>query len=207
MQEVKAGGMSATRKDADELTKWISTGVGIRGVLALLFGVTLLAFPDISLGVLVLTFGAVAFIDGIVLIVTAVRGARGSGRGWMVAQGILSVATGVVVWLWPDLSALALLYVIGAWAIVVGGMQIGASFGLLLSGGDRLFLVLSGLIGIAFGAIMFISPGAGALALLTLIAAFAIVTGITLLVAAFRIRKLHEEIVDRWSQRTAVPAA
>jgi uncharacterized membrane protein HdeD (DUF308 family) len=166
-----------------------------------------LAFPDISLGVLVLTFGAVAFIDGIVLIVTAVRGARGSGRGWMVAQGILSVATGVVVWLWPDLSALALLYVIGAWAIVVGGMQIGASFGLLLSGGDRLFLVLSGLIGIAFGAIMFISPGAGALALLTLIAAFAIVTGITLLVAAFRIRKLHEEIVDRWSQRTAVPAA
>jgi uncharacterized membrane protein HdeD (DUF308 family) len=90
---------------------------------------------------------------------------------------------------WPDISALALLYVIGAWAIVAGLLQIASSFELLLDGGERVLLVLSGLLSIAFGTIMWIHPGAGALALVTLIAAFAIVTGTTLLVAGYRIRR------------------
>jgi uncharacterized membrane protein HdeD (DUF308 family) len=107
----------------------------------------------------------------------------------MVFNGIVSVLTGIAVVVWPDISALALLYVIGAWAFVAGALQIAGAFELLLDGGERALLVLSGLLSIAFGAIMWIHPGAGALALLTLIAAFAIVTGTTLLVAAYRIRR------------------
>ncbi len=84
---------------------------------------------------------------------------------------------------------LALLYVIGAWAVIIGALQIGVSFGTLVTSEDRVMLVLSGLIGVAFGTIMFASPGAGALALLSLIAAFAIVTGIALIVTAVRIRR------------------
>jgi uncharacterized membrane protein HdeD (DUF308 family) len=177
------------QKDAETLTKRVASWIGIRGAVAFVFGIVLLAFPEISLAALVLTFGAVAFVDGIAVLATAITGRYESGRGWMVFSGIVSVLTGIAVVVWPDLSALALLYVIGSWAIVAGLLQIAGSFELLLDGGERVLLVLSGLLSIAFGTIMWIHPGAGALALVTLIAAFAIVTGTTLLVAGYQIRR------------------
>jgi uncharacterized membrane protein HdeD (DUF308 family) len=182
-------GSTQFKEDAETLTKHASSWIGIRGAVAVIFGIVLLAFPELSLAALVLTFGAVAFVDGIAVLATAIAGRYESGRGWMVFNGIVSVLTGIAVVVWPDISALALLYVIGGWAIVAGVLQIASAFELLLDGGERALLVLSGLLSIAFGAIMWIHPGAGALALVTLIAAFAIVTGTTLLVAGFRIRR------------------
>jgi uncharacterized membrane protein HdeD (DUF308 family) len=191
MAQAVAGttGIKDVRRDAETLTKRVASWVGIRGAVALVFGIVLLAFPEISLAALVLTFGAVAFVDGIAMLATAIAGRYESGRGWMVLNGTVSVLTGFAVVVWPDISALALLYVIGAWAIVAGLLQIASAFELLLDGGERVLLVLSGLLSIAFGTIMWIHPGAGALALVTLIAAFAIVTGTTLLVAGYRIRR------------------
>jgi uncharacterized membrane protein HdeD (DUF308 family) len=195
---------TAFRKDADTLAKRVASWLGIRGVVGLIFGIVLLAFPEIGLTALVLTFGAFAFVDGIVWLATAISDKQASGRGWMVLNGIVSVATGIVVWVWPDISALALLYVIGAWAIVIGFLQIGSAFELLVDSGDRVLLVLSGLLSIAFGTIMWIHPGAGALALLMLIAAFAIVTGISLLVTAFRVRRHGGEAVGRFAERVGL---
>jgi uncharacterized membrane protein HdeD (DUF308 family) len=191
-------------KDASELTKRMSVGIGIRGVVAVIFGVLLLAFPDIGLGALVLTFGAFAFIDGVATIVAASSAPKHSGRGWLYFEGVVSMLTGIVVWVWPDISALALVYVIGAWAIVIGGMEIAAAFGLTDETGDRWMLGLGGLLSIAFGVIMWVQPGAGALAVLALIAAFAIVTGIMQIVAAFRMRKERHELDA--SFETKVPA-
>lgn len=182
------------QKDAETLTKRVSSWIGLRGAVALIFGIVLLAYPGISLAALVLTFGAVAFVDGIAVIITAIAGRQVSGRGWMILHGLVGVVTGVAVWVWPDLSALALLYVIGGWAIVIGLLQIASAFELLLDGGDRVLVVLSGLVSIAFGVIMWIHPGAGALALITLIAAFAVVTGTTLLVTGFRMRRSTEAV-------------
>jgi uncharacterized membrane protein HdeD (DUF308 family) len=184
------------QKDTETLTKRVSSWIGLRGAVALIFGIVLLTFPGISLAALVLTFGAVAFVDGIAVIVTAFAGRQVSGRGWMILHGLLGVVTGVTVWVWPDLSALALLYVIGGWAIAIGLLQIASAFELLLDGGDRVLLVLSGLVSIAFGAIMWIHPGAGALALITLVAAFAVVTGTTLLVTGFRMRRSTEAVAE-----------
>jgi uncharacterized membrane protein HdeD (DUF308 family) len=121
----------------------------------------------------------------------------------MVFHGIVSVLTGIAVVVWPDISALALLYVIGAWAVVAGLLEIASAFELPLDGGDRVVLVLSGLMSVAFGTIMWVQPGAGALALLTLIAAFAIVTGTTLLVAGFRIRRRGDAVAE-WLGGTTV---
>ena len=194
-------GTMGVRKDAETLTKSVSSWIGVRGALALVFGIVLLAFPGISLAALVLTFGAVAFTDGIAVIATAIAGRDRSGRGWMVFHGVVSVVTGIAVLVWPDISALALLYVIGSWAIVIGLLQIASAFGLLLDGGDRVLLVLNGLVSIAFGAIMWVQPGAGALALITLIAAFAIVTGTTLLVTGFRIRRSGPAVVGGVAKR------
>ena len=200
-------GTTQFQKDAETLTKRVSSWIGLRGALALIFGIVLLAYPGISLAALVLTFGAVAFVDGIAVLATAAAKREGSSREWMILQGILSVATGVVVWVWPDLSALALLYVIGTWAIVIGLLQIASAFELLLDGGDRVLLVLSGLVSIAFGVIMWVHPGAGALALLTLISAFAIVTGTTLLVTGFRMRRGKEAVADHVAERLGVDVA
>ena len=181
-------------------TRRISWAIGLRGALALTFGIVLLAFPSISLTALVLTFGAFAFADGLVMIGTAIGGPVVKGRGWVALHGVLGVATGVLVWAWPGISALALLYVIGAWAVAIGALQIGMSFGTLVRSEDRAMLVLSGLIGIAFGTIMFASPADGALALLTLIAAFAIVIGITLIVTAVQIRNGSRKVDERVEQ-------
>lgn len=200
-------GLKEVRKDAETLTKRVASWVGIRGAVSLMFGIVLLAFPEISLTALVLTFGAVAFVDGIAVLATAIAGRYESGRGWMVLNGIVSVLTGIAVVVWPDISALALLYVIGGWAIVAGVLQIASAFELLLDGGERVLLVLSGLLSIAFGTIMWVQPGAGALALVTLIAAFAIVTGTTLLVAAYRIRRRGGVAAARVAERLGMTDA
>ena len=200
-------GTTQFQKDAETLAKRVSSWIGLRGAVALIFGIVLLAYPGISLAALVLTFGAVAFVDGIAVIATAIAGRQVSGRGWMFLHGLVGVVTGVAVWVWPDLSALALLYVIGGWAIVIGLLQIASAFELLLDGGDRVLLVLSGLISIAFGVIMWIHPGAGALALITLIAAFAVVTGTSLLVTGFRMRRSTEAVAEHVAGRIGMTDA
>ena len=202
MAEAVAGS-TRFHDDTEAMTKRVSSWIGLRGAAALIFGIVLLAFPEISLAALVLTFGAVAFVDGVATLAAAIAGRHESGRGWMVFQGIVSVLTGIAVVVWPDISALALLYVIGSWAIVIGLFQIASAFELMLDAGDRVLLVLCGLVSIAFGVIMWIQPGAGALALITLIAAFAIVTGTTLLVAGFRMRRHTAAISERVADHSA----
>jgi uncharacterized membrane protein HdeD (DUF308 family) len=101
------------------------------------------------------------------------------------------------VLLWTDMSALALLYVIGAYAVALGIITIGGAFWLPLDGGDRALLVLGGLASILFGIVMFAKPGDGALVLLALIAAFSLVTGISELVVAIGGKRLVERDIKR----------
>lgn len=197
-------GTTQFQKDAETLTKRVSSWIGLRGAVALIFGIVLVAYPGISLAALVLTFGAFAFVDGTAVLATAIAGRHESGRGWMFFHGFTSVLTGIAVVVWPDISALALLYVIGGWAIVIGLLQIASASELLLEGGDRVLLVLSGLVSVGFGAIMWIHPGAGAMALVTLIAAFAIVTGTTLLATGYQIRQRGKAVGERVAERSGM---
>ena len=88
-------------------------------------------------------------------------------------EGLLGIIVGVLVFAWPDISALALLYVIGAYAVAFGILFVGASFRLSLDGRDTALMILTGLVAIVFGIVIFAEPGAGALTVLGLIAAFA----------------------------------
>ena len=101
-----------------------------------------------------------------------------------------------MVLVWPNISALALLYVIGAYAIVLGIIAIGGAFWLPIGGGDTALMILSGLVSILFGIVMFAKPGAGALVTLALIAAFALITGITELVVAIGGKRLVEQNLE-----------
>jgi uncharacterized membrane protein HdeD (DUF308 family) len=101
---------------------------------------------------------------------------------------LLGIAAGVVTFLWPGITALALLMVIAAWALVAGIFQIVAAIRLRKAIEGEWLLGLSGVASAVFGVLMFISPGAGALAVLSLIAAFALLFGVLQIVLGFRLR-------------------
>jgi uncharacterized membrane protein HdeD (DUF308 family) len=161
----------------------------LRGALAIAFAFVILIWPTIGLSALIALFGALALVSGFSTIVGAFNlPIEGGDRAWLVVEGLVGIAVGIVVFVWPDLSALGLLYAIAAWAIAMGIFEIALSVALPLSGGRSLLMGLGGLLSIAFGVIMFGHPGAGAVALLALIGAFAFVTGVIQIAFALELR-------------------
>ncbi len=183
--------------------------LAFRGAIAIAFSVVILIWPNIGVTALVALFGAFALVSGIATIAGAFSvPLPGNRRAGLVIEGLLAIAVGVVVFIWPGLSALGLLYAVAAWAIAIGIVEIGLSFNLPVSGQRALLLGLGGLLSIAFGAIMFAKPGAGAIALLALIAAFALVTGVMQVVCAFELRRVAGELKRPFrSSATAKPIA
>jgi len=179
----------ATTMAGTQLTK-MRWALGLNGVLSIAFGVVILIWPGISLEALTILFGAYAFATGVVGLAGALSGAVSLERGWLVFTSLLGIAVGVTVFVWTDMSALALLYVIGAYAIALGVIAIAGAFYLPLDGSDTLLLVLNGLVAILFGVVMVAKPGDGALVLLALIAAFALVTGVSELIVAIGGKRL-----------------
>jgi uncharacterized membrane protein HdeD (DUF308 family) len=169
--------------------------MALRGALAIAFATVILIWPDIGLTALVALFGAFALVSG----VTSIAGAftvplERSQRIWLGIDGAIGVAIGIAVFVWPDLSALGLLYAIGAWAIASGIFELALAVAVPFSGGRSLLLVVGGLLSIAFGVVIFWHPGDGAVALLALVAAFALVTGIMQIAFALELRRVAEEL-------------
>ena len=166
--------------------------LGLHGLVSVMFGVMILAWPGISVYALTIVFGAYTLGTGIVELGTAFTSRGKEERGWLALRGLLGIAVGVLVFAWPGISALALLYVIGFYAVTLGILAVSGSFRLPLAGSDAASMVLTGLVSIVFGIVIFAKPGAGALAVLALIAAFALVTGVTELVVSIGGEKLLE---------------
>ena len=185
-------------KEGEQALAHIWKVTALRGALAIAFAVVILIWPNIGLTALIALFGAFALVSGLATIVGAFNlPIRGGERAWLVFEGLLGIAVGVVVFVWPDLSALGLLYAIAAWAIAIGVFEIALAFVLPLSGGRSLLVVLGGLLSVAFGVIMFGHPGAGAVALLALVAAFALVTGVMQIAFALELRRVVVELEQR----------
>jgi uncharacterized membrane protein HdeD (DUF308 family) len=179
-----------------QLTK-VRWALGLSGALSVALGVVIIVWPGISLYSLVIVFGAFAFARGIVQLGTAISGEIPTGRGWLAFSGLAGIAVGVVVFLDTGISALALLYVIGAYAIVLGVIAFGGAFVLPLDGGDSLLLAFTGLISILFGVVIFAKPGDGAVVLLALIAAYALIIGISELGVAIGGKRLFASAAGR----------
>ena len=163
----------------------------LRGVLGILFGVLAIALPGLTLLALIALFAAWALLAGCASIAGALRHRR-SGDDWWVAflLGAVSIGAGVVAVVNPALTALVLVLVMGANALVTGALDILAAVRLRRAVADEWLLVLAGLASLAFGAIVFLYPGAGALALVWLVSLYAVVSGGLLLGMALRVRKL-----------------
>ncbi|MFL5962128.1 MAG: HdeD family acid-resistance protein [Gaiellaceae bacterium] len=171
--------------------------LGLSGALSIALGVVIIVWPGISLFSLVLVFGAFAFARGILQLGAAIGGGVSYGRGWLALYGVAGIAVGVIVFLDTGMSALALLYVIGAYAIVLGLIAFGGAFVLPLDGGDSLLLAFTGVISVLFGVVVFAKPGDGALVLLALIAAYALIVGVSELGVAIGGKRLFASAAKR----------
>ena len=183
--------------DVDTLVHnwWV---VLLRGIAGILFGILTFVSPAISLGALVLLFGAYSFADGVLAIISAIRNRAESERWWIVLiQGLAGVGAGLVTLLWPGITALALLAVVAAWALVIGGLEIAAAIRLRKVITGEWLLVLSGIASITLGVLLALFPGPGALALVLWIGAYAIVSGVLLVALALRLRSWGREHTGR----------
>ena len=173
--------------------------LALRGLASILFGILAFAWPGITLFVLVIFFGAYLLVDGIFAIVAAVRAAGEEARWWLLLiEGILGVVAGLVAFFWPGLTALALLYLVAAWAIVTGIMEIVGAIRLRQEIVGEWALILSGALSFIFGVLLVVIPArAGLLSLTWLIGIYAIAFGVIMLVLAFRVRGLARSAEGR----------
>jgi uncharacterized membrane protein HdeD (DUF308 family) len=162
----------------------------LRGVLAILFGIVAFVWPGPTLEVLVLFFGAYALVDGIFALAAGITGSGASGgvRWFLALGGIAGIIVGLITFFYPNITAVSLLYLIGAWAIVTGIFYVLAAVELRQVISNEWLLILSGILSVAFGVLVFIYPQASALSILWLIAIYAIIYGVMLVVLGFRVR-------------------
>ncbi len=168
----------------------------MRGLAGIAFGVLAFARPSFSLLALVIVWGAYAIVDGAFGLVLSIRGARVvPGWGWLLAEAIMSLAAGVATFLWPGLTALVLLWVIAAWALLTGVAEIAMAMRLRRHLRGEWMLATAGVLSAVFGVILASNPGAGALAVTWLIGGYAILFGTLLVALGVRLHRLAR-IVD-----------
>ena len=169
--------------------------VAIRGIAGILFGILAFALPGLTLVTLVFLFGAFALVDGAAMLVAAIRGDPGTlGHRWLlVLIGAAGVTAGIVTWVNPAITALALLYAVATWAVIVGVIQVAAAILLRRQLTGELWLLLGGVASVIFGIVLLVEPGTGLLAISWLVGAYAIVFGVTHLALAFRLRGVRAQ--------------
>jgi len=162
--------------------------LALRGAFAVLFAILAIFWPGMTAVALTILFGAYAFVDGIFALVAGLRLAhRHDHSGALLVEGVLNLLIGVVCFVWPASALVALVYLIAIWAIATGVALVAAGLALIRINGE-LLLLLSGVLSILLGLILFSTPAAGVVALAWWLGIYALLFGITLLSVAFRIR-------------------
>jgi uncharacterized membrane protein HdeD (DUF308 family) len=158
--------------------------IGLRGVAGILLGIAAFAWPGITLFVLVILFGAYALVDGVFALV-----AGALGRSWLlILEGVLGVVAGIIALVWPGITAIALLFVVAAWALLTGVAELAAAIRLRRLIRNEWLLVIGGAASVVFGILLVVNPRAGLLALVWLVGAYALVFGVILVGLAYRLR-------------------
>ena len=163
----------------------------LRGLLAVLFGVLAIIWPGLTLIALVMIYGAYAIADGVVAIIAAIKGGSAAPRWWLALVGLAGIGVGVLTLMWPQITGLVLLWLIAAWAIVVGVMQIVGAIRIREEIKNEWMLIAGGVLSVLFGLVLALRPGPGALGLAFAIGVFAIAYGILSIGFSVRLHR-HE---------------
>jgi len=163
--------------------------LALRGFFAAVFGVISLIWPGLTVFVLVILFGAYALVDGVSSLVEAFSRRRELNREWpLVLEGVLGVGAGVITFVWPDITTLALLYIIAAWSIFTGVAELFAAVRLRQAIDHEWLLGLSGVLSILFGLVLIVFPIGAIVTLGILVGVYAIIFGASLILLALRMR-------------------
>ncbi len=167
----------------------------IRGIAAIVFGLLAILWPGVTLQTLLLFVGIYFLIDGVSTLFSGIAHRKEARHWWTAAiEGLAGIGFGLIVLITPQLSALVLLFMIGGWAVITGVFEVYAAIQLRKEMEGEIWLVLGGLLSLLFGIFVFIRPGAGALALIWLIAGYAIAFGVILIILALEVRNLHKSV-------------
>lgn len=174
-----------------------------RGIAAIVLGVLAFMWPETTLTALVFLFGANVVVDGVSLLIAVARGDAVARRhGWTVGMmGVLGIIAGVVTFAWPGLTALSMLYLAATWAIATGVIQVIAAVVLRREVDGEFWMALGGVASILFGALLVAAPGAGLITLVWLVGLWAIVSGVSSVGLAHRLRGIHAALPEPAAQR------
>jgi uncharacterized membrane protein HdeD (DUF308 family) len=162
--------------------------MALRGVAAIVFAVFAFAAPNPTATALILVLGAYMLIDGTFAFIAARRAAHRHGRSWpLIIEGLLDITLALTCFLFPGEALVGLIYVIGFWALLSGIALATAGFGLLRLNG-HLLVIFGGALSIVLGLVLLAQPGAGVVFLAWWLGAYALLFGIVLISAAFRLR-------------------
>ena len=165
--------------------------VALRGVAGIIFGLIAILAPAAAMVSLALLFGAYLLIDGVFALVAAARAAGHHERwGMLLAEGVLNLIMGGIVFVFPAGAILAFVFVTAAWALITGGLMLASASNLHVSHG-RWWLALGGIVSLIWGVLLVVAPLAGALVLTWWLGVYAILFGISMLVLGFQLRGRH----------------
>jgi uncharacterized membrane protein HdeD (DUF308 family) len=170
--------------------------LAVAGVASIVFGATVLLWPGISLLSLTLLFGAFAFVYGTFAIGAGLYLLAHRSTEWppYVAAGVAGVIIGAITYLAPGITDLTVVYLVAGWAFVIGVFEIVAALDMRGTLPGAVWLGLAGALSVVFGIVVAFRPGAGLLAILWVIGFYAILAGMTRLVAAYRIHQFHGDV-------------
>jgi uncharacterized membrane protein HdeD (DUF308 family) len=166
----------------------------LRGLAGVAFGIAAFVWPGLTVLALTLLYGAFAMADGIFSLSAAITGTgeKSIPTWWLLLIGLLGIAAGAVAFLWPGLTAFALVIMIGAWAVTIGILEIIGAIWLRHELEDEWLLIAAGLLSLLFGAALLLRPAAGAVALAWAVGAFALLSGLLHIAFAFRLKGVHD---------------
>jgi uncharacterized membrane protein HdeD (DUF308 family) len=155
----------------------------IRGLVALALGVLLLVMPPIVDILLAVMFvGAYFLVDGIFALIFFFTHPKTNQRWWVFVEGIAGILAAGVVFLWPGMTAVFLLYFIAFWALITGVFEIIYAIGQWKTLPGKGWILIGGILSIIVGCILLSNPVAGALALMWVIAFYLVLFGIMLII-------------------------
>lgn len=161
----------------------------VRGIAAVIFGILAWVWPGATWVVIAIFFGAYALVDGIFAIVATVRAAETQQQWWpFLIEGIVGILIAAITFYDIRITLLALYFTIAAWAFLTGIFEIVAALQLRKHIANEIWLIIGGIASIAFGALMVWFPLAGMLAVIWLIATYAVVFGIIMIAFSLRLR-------------------
>jgi uncharacterized membrane protein HdeD (DUF308 family) len=172
------------------MLKSTSTSLILIGVLAVIAGVLAIAWPGITILALVILFAVYAFTDaGLQAVKAFSRRSAGPVIGHLLLA-LIDLAAGVVALVWPGPTALVLVIVVAAWALAGGVAEILAGFQSGETAGLRALFILSGLVSVLFGVLLFSRPGVGAVTLALLFGLYSLIYGFSQITTGIQLRHL-----------------